>query len=424
MTTPDTTINRATIITVLTAIAPFLEKIDTEYMLFRVLGSDSDCSTTMAEMRELSKVFKDASYRDTTLAFLTIAVEEYLKNPIILIDAETESPNGAADSPRPEGEGQGVRALSFTHVERGESKGSGSPKWEFKNDEGERYWAFAHHKPERNTIPLFVEAGYTDLMDMQLGDVQRWQKHPITITAIKEDDFWKALSVEPKPEGAKPDSSLIDVITPAKRTALSAFQLFSSGKIDDKEIVIVDVETTGTTDKDEIVEFAGLNLATGEVYETLISTHDNERINAVTHLNGITEAMLDADSTPKFEYIALNIEDFLRDRIIVAHNREFEMRMLRQTWEQNERPYPVEWDIEQPTYCTMLLMSKLVSDPDYQGSPRWIGLDDARKLLGIEIGQTHRAMPDVRLTHAVIKAAALLYADSRHRTWTIFRSKD
>lgn len=404
MTTPDTTITRETIITVLTAIAPFLEKINTEYMLYRVLGANSSCNNTMAEMRELTKSFKDADYRDTTLAFLTIAVEEYLKNPTVLAD-EIASPNGAGDL------GVGSNSpttLTFTHVERGESKGSGSPKWEFKNDEGERYWAFSHSKPERNTIPLLVDAGYTELLDMELGDVQRWQKHPITITAIKEGEFWKAVSVEPKPEGAKPDSSLLDKITPEKRSALKQFAALASGKIDDKEIVIIDVETTGTTSADEIVEFAALNLATGEVYETLINTHDNGRINAVTHVNGITEEMLDA--APQFEDVAQAIEDFLKNKIIVAHHRNFDMEMLHQIWEQHERGFPYVWLENNAEVDTMLLMAKIVADPSHKpGENRWIGLDDARKLLGIETVQAHRAMPDVRLTSAVITAAAALY---------------
>jgi DNA polymerase III epsilon subunit-like protein len=399
-------ISRETILRVVETLEPYIQHLN----LMALVEEAAEFDHNVSDWREVLEQINVAKGKRGAFALLTLVAEDLLNGKIALA-------NGTAgevkDSPRPEGEGsggEGITTLHFTYVERGESKGSSSPKWEFRTASGERYWAFHHKDPKRNTLPIFTSAGYSALLDMKLNDCLRWNKHPITVQAVKNaENFWEVQTIISKPADARPDTTLLDCITSAKkRAALKDIAELAAGtEYDGKQIVIIDSETTGTTEKDELVEFAGFNLATGEVFETLISTFDNTRINALTHLHGITEEML--NTAPSFDEVATKIEEFLRGKIIVAHGREFDLRLLRQTWEQHEREFPVDWKDVEPELDTMLLMAQAVGDPGKYGDAQWISLAEAAALCKIETRQTHRAFADVRLTHEVIKAAAAVY---------------
>lgn len=93
-------------------------------------------------------------------------------------------------------------------------------------------------------------------------------------------------------------------------------------------LAIFDVETTGFSRYDRIVEFACVTVVDGvveEEYETLIQPG---RDPGPVHVHGITPEML--QSAPPFEAVAGDIASRLDGAVLVAHNISFDIRMLNQ----------------------------------------------------------------------------------------------
>lgn len=94
----------------------------------------------------------------------------------------------------------------------------------------------------------------------------------------------------------------------------------------DPRLAVVDVETTGFSQDDRIVEFACVTVVNGAVveeYETLIQPG---RDPGPVHVHGITPEML--QSAPRFEEVAGDIATRLDGAVLVAHNISFDVRML------------------------------------------------------------------------------------------------
>lgn len=95
---------------------------------------------------------------------------------------------------------------------------------------------------------------------------------------------------------------------------------------DSHRLAVIDVETTGLSGRDRIVEFACITVADGEVvdeYETLIQPN---RDPGPVHIHGITPDML--QTAPVFEDVAADIAGRLDGAVLVAHNISFDIRML------------------------------------------------------------------------------------------------
>ncbi len=92
-------------------------------------------------------------------------------------------------------------------------------------------------------------------------------------------------------------------------------------------IVVVDVETTGVTNRDRIVEVAAVvlddNLKVVEEYDTLV---DPQRDVGPSDIHGITPSMVSA--APTFEEVAAALAVHIHGSILVAHNLTFDSRML------------------------------------------------------------------------------------------------
>ncbi len=92
--------------------------------------------------------------------------------------------------------------------------------------------------------------------------------------------------------------------------------------------VVIDTETTGFSNRDKIVEIACITVQEGRVvdeYETLLQPG---RDLGPVHIHGITAQMV--QSAPTFAQVAPDIAARLHDAILVAHNINFDVRMLRQ----------------------------------------------------------------------------------------------
>ncbi|WP_378944485.1 exonuclease domain-containing protein [Paracoccus sp. R86501] len=104
----------------------------------------------------------------------------------------------------------------------------------------------------------------------------------------------------------------------------------ASGRLEDLTCVVFDTETTGLTDRDVIVQIAGLRLArgrlTGERFETLVNP-GRPIPPSSTAIHGITDAMV--RDAPDLTAALTAFRHFCGDDVLVALNAPFDMGFLR-----------------------------------------------------------------------------------------------
>ena len=145
-------------------------------------------------------------------------------------------------------------------------------------------------------------------------------------------------------------------------------------------LAVVDVETTGFSRYDRIVEFACVTVVDGAVveeYETLIQP---ERDPGPVHIHGITSEML--QSAPTFETVAGDISSRLDGAVLVAHNISFDVRMLRQEAARLDGP---DFDPGQGLCTYKLTKQKLTLAAAAAGlpEPNHTALHDARTVAAL-----------------------------------------
>ena len=150
------------------------------------------------------------------------------------------------------------------------------------------------------------------------------------------------------------------------------------------EFLAVDTETNGRAgDLCEMTEVGCVLIGGGELHDEWASLVRVERplSRGIQRFTGITQAMVD-DAPPPHEVLK-ELGERLRRRVLVAHNASFDRRVLKQAFERADVPWP-----DPPVLCTVAM------------GRRFAPLARQRKLallaesLGIEVDETHRALPD------------------------------
>lgn len=104
----------------------------------------------------------------------------------------------------------------------------------------------------------------------------------------------------------------------------------ASSRLADLTCVVFDTETTGLSDRDRIVQIAGLRLArgrlTGERFETLVDPGRPVPPTS-TAVHGITDAML--RGAPDLTAALVAFQHFCEGSVLIAHNAPFDMGFLR-----------------------------------------------------------------------------------------------
>jgi DNA polymerase-3 subunit epsilon len=162
---------------------------------------------------------------------------------------------------------------------------------------------------------------------------------------------------------------------------------------------IVDVETTGGKFNEEgITEVAIYRFDGHEIVDQFASLINPEQPIQpfVVKLTGINNAML--IKAPKFYEVAKRIIEILDGAVVVAHNANFDHRMLRLEFER------LGYEFDKQTLCTVELAQKLMPE---QAS---YSLGKLVKSLGIPITDRHRATGDALATVKLFKL--LLNKDS------------
>jgi len=163
--------------------------------------------------------------------------------------------------------------------------------------------------------------------------------------------------------------------------------------------VILDIETTGGKYNEEgITEIAIHKFDGHKVIDTFISLINPEKKIQpfVVNLTGINNKML--RTAPKFHEVAKRIVEITQDAVLVAHNAQFDYRILRTEFRR------LGYDFERKTLCTVDLSQKLIPEAESHSLGKLV------RSLGIPVSDRHRANGDALATLKLFKV--LLAKDS------------
>jgi DNA polymerase-3 subunit epsilon len=164
---------------------------------------------------------------------------------------------------------------------------------------------------------------------------------------------------------------------------------------------ILDIETTGGKYNEEsITEIAVHKYDGHRIVESLITLINPEKEIQpfVVKLTGINNKML--RNAPKFYEIAKRIIEITNDCVLVAHNANFDYRILKTEFRR------LGYDFDLPTLCTVELSKKLI--PELES----YSLGKLCRTLGIPVSDRHRANGDALAT---VKLFELLLQKDIHK---------
>src|SRR3954462_1627308 len=150
------------------------------------------------------------------------------------------------------------------------------------------------------------------------------------------------------------------------------------------EYVAVDCETNGLGgDTCELTEVGAVLVGGGELHESWQSVVRAERPlgRGIQRFTGITQAMV--DDAPPPEEVLPRLARMLEGRVLLAHNARFDVGVLRQAFDRAGLAWP-----SPPALCTVTLARR------FAPLARKRSLAPLAQSLGIEVEETHRALPD------------------------------
>jgi len=155
---------------------------------------------------------------------------------------------------------------------------------------------------------------------------------------------------------------------------------------------ILDIESTGGKYNEEgITEIAIYKFDGHEVVDQFISLINPERPidEYVVKLTGINNNML--RTAPKFYEVAKRIIEITKECIVVAHNAQFDYRILSTEFGR------LGYDYKRQTLCTVELSQKLMPEQPSHSLGKLV------RSLGIPIADRHRANGDALATVELFK---------------------
>ena len=170
------------------------------------------------------------------------------------------------------------------------------------------------------------------------------------------------------------------------------FALPPSTILQDTPLVLFDTETTGLdSELDRIIEFGALKIVGGKVVDEFWSfvKTDIELTQNIVNLTGITQQMLEGQ--PDINDVLPKFLKFITGSIIVAHNAEFDMSMLKAAG--NRLGFEIQW----PCFCTLKLAREVLP-----GLPRY-NLDTLAEHFKLTFEARHRAVGDVKVLNGVLQ---------------------
>jgi DNA polymerase III epsilon subunit family exonuclease len=169
-------------------------------------------------------------------------------------------------------------------------------------------------------------------------------------------------------------------------------------RIEEAQIVIFDFETTGLDfEQDQIIEIGAIKIKGGAAIDQYSSFVQPTIAlpEIVQNITGITPEMLEGQ--PRIDDVLGVFLKFIQGSILVAHNAEFDMGMLKAACLRQGI------DLDWPVFCTLKMARELLPDLEKRT------LDALAQHFGLEFESRHRSIGDVKVTAAVLQE--LLTAD-------------
>lgn len=165
------------------------------------------------------------------------------------------------------------------------------------------------------------------------------------------------------------------------------------------DAVILDTETTGLTNKSEIVEISIIDTQGNVLLDTLVKPKTRMRDDSkAASIHGITNAML--KDAPTWADIHDQVCEILKGRTVITYNAEFDCRLMAQTAEKHGLELP-DFKAE----CAMLIYGYWEGTASSRGDGfKWHKLQNACNHLNVQIeGTAHRALSDCKSTLGVLQ---------------------
>ena len=164
-----------------------------------------------------------------------------------------------------------------------------------------------------------------------------------------------------------------------------------SWNLDQGAFTVVDLETTGGSSSDRILEVGAVRVEQNRPTREF-STLLNPGIPIppyIASMTGIRDAMV--AQAPSFHQIAEGLLEFVGDSVLVAHNLPFDLGFLNRALSASSQLV-----LANPCLCTVRLGRRLLSHlPDRR-------LDTVAEHYGICIEERHRALGDARATARIL----------------------
>jgi len=175
-----------------------------------------------------------------------------------------------------------------------------------------------------------------------------------------------------------------------------------------KNYVVLDTETTGLGNTDEICEI-GLLDATGEVLLDTFIRPSKHITKEATDIHGITDQTV--MKAPMLNAVMPLIYGWVHGKDLIIYNSASDLRLLTQSMARTGDPKLwIEADLHYKTVsCAMLAYAEYVRVwSDHHNGYRWWSLVQACNDLHIPIVDEHSAIGDCKLTRAVCENLAQL----------------
>jgi DNA polymerase III subunit epsilon len=170
--------------------------------------------------------------------------------------------------------------------------------------------------------------------------------------------------------------------------------------VEERETLLLDTETTGLDDQDEVIQLAIVDMQSNVLLHTLVRPTVPVGTEARA-IHGIPDEVL--AQAPSFPNLYETIAVLLGNRSVLAYHADFDRRILAQTCAKYGLP-PIEvaaWD------CVMERYARFWGERSKAGHTKPQSLSTACTQQGIEVHGHHDAVQDCLLTLALIKAVAV-----------------
>jgi DNA polymerase-3 subunit epsilon len=167
-----------------------------------------------------------------------------------------------------------------------------------------------------------------------------------------------------------------------------------------ENIIYLDTETTGIDRNAEIVEIAIIDREGNSLFQSLVRPSIPIPQEA-SKIHGITDEMV--QTSLSWPALWPSVRPYLLGRSIAGYNIDYDLRLMQQSYER----YRLPWRDHFSSLDIMQLFSAYYGewDPARQ-KLRWFRLEEAGRLLGIALPNSHRALDDTLLARAVLHRIA------------------